>query len=216
VIAVNDGKIVAIGHSASLGRYIELQDANGNTYTYGQLGSIANVFPVPKPVKITAKEIASELSSKPAPTPTAPASAGSQPLTQHRRRRDREVTLTSATSTVKAVIAKTATLKPAAALAKPAAAAKSAAAAVPAGSPKERLFANPSRARDRMRRVGRRRSMTRPTRSRASRTTSQTRCTSRVTSTRCSPYGSGRPSSRARSSDTSAPAPRASPRTCCS
>ena len=144
VIAVNDGKIVAIGHSASLGRYIELQDANGNTYTYGQLGSIANVFPVPKPVKITAKQIASELSSKPAPTPTAPASAGSQPLSAASA--TVKSTLTSATSTVKAVIAKTATLKPAAALVKPAAAAKSAAAAVPAGSPKERLFANPSRA----------------------------------------------------------------------
>src|SRR6202012_3352104 len=38
VIAVNDGKIVRIGKSARLGRYIMLQDEYGNTYTYGHLG----------------------------------------------------------------------------------------------------------------------------------------------------------------------------------
>ena len=40
VIAVNDGKVVKIGQSKQLGRYVELQDATGNIYTYANLGSI--------------------------------------------------------------------------------------------------------------------------------------------------------------------------------
>jgi len=143
VIAVNDGKIVAIGHSASLGRYLELQDSNGNTYTYGQLGQISSTYPVPKPVKITAKEIAAELSSTPAPTPTVAASAGTQALS-------------TATATIKTSVKSAAGALKGASSALTGAAAKSTAAAVaktaavlkpavPSGSPKERLFANPSR-----------------------------------------------------------------------
>ena len=82
VIAVNDGKIVKIGQSPQLGRYLELQDATGNVYTYANLGSIPSTYPVPKPVKVTAKQIAQQLTAqsntKPANAPTAPASAGSQ------------------------------------------------------------------------------------------------------------------------------------------
>lgn len=126
VIAVNDGKIVAIGQSASLGRYVELQDADGNTYTYAQLGSIPTMYPVPKPVKVTAREIASELSSTPAPTPTAPATAGSQALTAA------STTATTATTTP-AVTASVAS--------EPTATASSQS----AGSAKERLFAEPAR-----------------------------------------------------------------------
>jgi murein DD-endopeptidase MepM/ murein hydrolase activator NlpD len=48
VIAANDGKVVRIGHSARLGRYVVLQDVYGNTYTYGHLGSVAKTYPVPK------------------------------------------------------------------------------------------------------------------------------------------------------------------------
>ena len=139
VIAVNDGKIVALGHSSTLGRYIELQDANGNTYTYAQLGSISKTYAVPKPVKVTAKEIASELSSKPAPTPIAPATAGSQALPA-----------ASAGSQTAATAAKTPLATPAVATAKIKLAVKRAITpavkpAAPAGSAKERLFANPSR-----------------------------------------------------------------------
>ncbi|HTX31197.1 MAG TPA: lytic murein transglycosylase [Solirubrobacteraceae bacterium] len=77
VIAVNDGKIVKVSYSKQLGHYIELQDANGNVYTYAQLGSISQWYPVPKNVKVTAKEIAHQL-SLPAPKPTGPATAGTQ------------------------------------------------------------------------------------------------------------------------------------------
>ncbi|MGI8429016.1 MAG: lytic murein transglycosylase, partial [Solirubrobacteraceae bacterium] len=81
VIAANDGKIVKIGDNAKLGRYVELQDATGNIYTYSQLGAVSTHYPVPRPVKITAREIAQELSapSLRAPrAPHAPASAGAQ------------------------------------------------------------------------------------------------------------------------------------------
>jgi hypothetical protein len=128
LIAVNDGKIVAMGGSPSLGRYLELQDTNGNTYTYARLGSIATTYPVPKPVTVTAREIASDLSSAPAPRPTAPATAGSQSLTGKSR---------SATT---AVIGTGGAAAQSAGVARPAAAS-----AAPAGSPKLRLFATPSR-----------------------------------------------------------------------
>jgi hypothetical protein len=92
VIAVNDGKIVRVGHSARLGRFLVLQDETGNTYTYAHLGSIPRYYPVPRPVKITAADIARELSITPkrsashshagastaAPAPTEPATAGRQ------------------------------------------------------------------------------------------------------------------------------------------
>jgi hypothetical protein len=40
VVAVNDGVIVTMGNSKKLGRYVVLQDAYGNRYTYAKLGTI--------------------------------------------------------------------------------------------------------------------------------------------------------------------------------
>jgi soluble lytic murein transglycosylase-like protein len=72
-IAVQDGKVVRIGSSKRLGRYVRLRDAYGNTYTYGHLGSVADVHAVPLreddgDVRRHAKD----------PTPTAAATAGTQ------------------------------------------------------------------------------------------------------------------------------------------
>ena len=78
VIAVNDGKIVKIGKSKQLGRYIELQDATGNTYTYANLGSIPTEYPVPKPQKVTATSIAKALLAPTGPAPSQAATAGTQ------------------------------------------------------------------------------------------------------------------------------------------
>ncbi len=79
VIAVNDGKVVKVGHSSQLGNYVELQDSTGNVYTYAQLGQISKMYPVPKRVNVTAKEIAKQLSLPVnAPKPTGPATAGQQ------------------------------------------------------------------------------------------------------------------------------------------
>ena len=60
-VAVNDGKIVRKGESKRLGKFIQLQDSYGNTYTYGHLGSVADTYPAPKPRKTTKKKIAKEL-----------------------------------------------------------------------------------------------------------------------------------------------------------
>ncbi|HEY6396473.1 MAG TPA: lytic murein transglycosylase [Solirubrobacteraceae bacterium] len=82
VIAVNDGKVVAIGKSQKLGTYLELQDSTGNVYTYAELGSIPKLYPVPKAVNVTASEIAKQLAVPSAPVPKQAASAGTQPTPQ--------------------------------------------------------------------------------------------------------------------------------------
>ena len=79
VVAVNDGKIVKLGQSPTLGRYIELQDATGNVYTYAELGSISSTYPVPKPVAVKTSTTASALGLVAINTPTKPASVGTQP-----------------------------------------------------------------------------------------------------------------------------------------
>jgi hypothetical protein len=80
VIAVNDGKIVKVGDSSTLGHYIELQDATGNIYTYSQLGTVSKTYPVAKPVRITARDIAQELAApRVKAAPVTAATAGSQP-----------------------------------------------------------------------------------------------------------------------------------------
>ena len=76
VVAVNDGRIVRTGETERLGKFVQLQDTYGNTYTYGRLGSIPKTYPAPKPRKTTKAKIARELKlPSPDAKPTAPASA---------------------------------------------------------------------------------------------------------------------------------------------
>src|SRR3954471_543448 len=120
VIAAQDGRIVRVGQSARLGKFIMLRDVYGNTYTYGHLKTLAHRYPVPKTQSVTAQQVDKELSlssAKADPKPTAPASAGKQA----------PVKLQKASAKVGTA-------------AKPAAAAKPTVA-------KERLFANPYRPR---------------------------------------------------------------------
>ena len=49
VIAVQDGTITAIGRTQRLGRFVQLRDVYGNTYTYARLRKVAQAIPVPKP-----------------------------------------------------------------------------------------------------------------------------------------------------------------------
>jgi hypothetical protein len=80
VIAVQDGQILAVGDSPTLGHYISLRDAYGNTYTYAQLGSVADVYPVLEPrVRSAPTQRVAHSGSGAAPRPSAPASAGVQP-----------------------------------------------------------------------------------------------------------------------------------------
>jgi murein DD-endopeptidase MepM/ murein hydrolase activator NlpD len=80
VIATQDGRVVGMGTSSRLGRYIKLRDVYGNTYTYGHLKSFATAYPVPKPKSVSRATVAKELNlPHNDPKPTQPASAGAQP-----------------------------------------------------------------------------------------------------------------------------------------
>ncbi|HUA74410.1 MAG TPA: lytic murein transglycosylase [Solirubrobacteraceae bacterium] len=54
VVAAQDGRVVKLGSSKELGRYLILRDIYGDVFTYAGLGSIASHYPKPKPVKTSA------------------------------------------------------------------------------------------------------------------------------------------------------------------
>ena len=74
VVAVNDGVIRKMGKSKELGKFIVLQDAYGNRYTYSQLGSISQMHPVARQHKLGAKAFKLEGPQRDA-APKAPAGA---------------------------------------------------------------------------------------------------------------------------------------------
>jgi Transglycosylase SLT domain len=74
VVAVNDGVIKKMGDSQELGKFIVLQDAYGNRYTYAHLGSIAKVHPVPRQENLSSKDF--KVSTPKDTAPNQPASAG--------------------------------------------------------------------------------------------------------------------------------------------
>ncbi|HYH62802.1 MAG TPA: lytic murein transglycosylase [Solirubrobacterales bacterium] len=47
-VAVNDGTVQKIGKSKRLGKYVVLEDNYGNRFTYAELGSVAEAYPVPR------------------------------------------------------------------------------------------------------------------------------------------------------------------------
>ena len=61
VVAVNDGRIVKVGHSRRLGSFVTMQDVYGNTYTYAHLKQVVESFPTPKRRKIDPTAVAREL-----------------------------------------------------------------------------------------------------------------------------------------------------------
>jgi soluble lytic murein transglycosylase-like protein len=79
IVAAQDGRIVKLGNSQKLGKYLILRDVYGDVFTYAGLGSIASHYPKPKAPK--AKNAAAT-SSLPAVAdageakPTLPATAG--------------------------------------------------------------------------------------------------------------------------------------------
>jgi hypothetical protein len=80
VIAVQDGEVVQIGRSPTLGRFVVLRDAFGNTYTYARLGQVASLYPVLQPHLDT--QVSPRIHAAPAPrepAPSGPATAGVQP-----------------------------------------------------------------------------------------------------------------------------------------
>jgi murein DD-endopeptidase MepM/ murein hydrolase activator NlpD len=79
VIAVQDGEVVEIGESPSLGHFVELRDAYGNTYVYAQLGEVASVYPVLEPRVHSAVSPRIDKSAHREQVPGGPATAGAQP-----------------------------------------------------------------------------------------------------------------------------------------
>ncbi|HYB23367.1 MAG TPA: lytic murein transglycosylase, partial [Solirubrobacteraceae bacterium] len=82
VIAVQDGEVTQIGESPSLGHYVELRDAYGNTYVYAQLGEVASVYPVLEPrvnSAVSARIEGAGGIKNTEPAPSGPATAGAQP-----------------------------------------------------------------------------------------------------------------------------------------
>jgi hypothetical protein len=81
VIAVEDGKIVKMGRTDRLGKFIQLRDVYGNTYTYGHLKKLSIAYPMPKAKTVSDAQVKKELhlaAPTKDPKPTAPASAGTQ------------------------------------------------------------------------------------------------------------------------------------------
>ncbi len=79
VIAANDGVVKRFGKSRSLGRYLVLEDASGNSFMYAHLGSIAKQYAAPRRRAASSARIARELKlPKADPKPVAPATAGTQ------------------------------------------------------------------------------------------------------------------------------------------
>jgi hypothetical protein len=54
VVAAQDGRIVKLGSSKELGKYVILRDVYGDVFTYAGLGSVASQYPKPKPAKTPA------------------------------------------------------------------------------------------------------------------------------------------------------------------
>jgi len=80
VVAVQDGRIMQIGESRKLGKFIVLRDVYGDTFTYAGLGAIAPTYTLGRPTRSPAPGV--KAAGKQDPTPSQPASAGTQvPLT---------------------------------------------------------------------------------------------------------------------------------------
>jgi murein DD-endopeptidase MepM/ murein hydrolase activator NlpD len=80
VIAVQDGEVVQVGDSPSLGRFVALRDAYGNTYVYADLGEVAPVYPVLEPrVHSALSPRIAKAPGKAEQQPSGPATAGAQP-----------------------------------------------------------------------------------------------------------------------------------------
>jgi Transglycosylase SLT domain/Peptidase family M23 len=79
VIAVQDGEVVEVGDSPSLGHVVVLRDAYGNTYVYAQLGEVASVYPVLEPHVKSAVSARIDKAAHKEAVPAGPATAGAQP-----------------------------------------------------------------------------------------------------------------------------------------
>jgi soluble lytic murein transglycosylase-like protein len=78
VVAVQNGRIVRIGHSRKLGKYVVLRDVYGDVFTYAGLGSIAPTYVLPKSPGARVDSPVVEAASTRDAAPKQAASAGTQ------------------------------------------------------------------------------------------------------------------------------------------
>ena len=79
VIATQDGEVVQLGDSPTLGHFVALKDAYGNTYVVRRARRTASVYPVLQPhVDSTVSSKIERAGAPREPAPTGPASAGVQ------------------------------------------------------------------------------------------------------------------------------------------
>jgi hypothetical protein len=81
VVAAQDGRVVKLGSSKKLGKYLILRDVYGDVFTYAGFGSIASSYPKPKKPKTPKLASSADASTLPAikageAKPTQPATAG--------------------------------------------------------------------------------------------------------------------------------------------
>jgi hypothetical protein len=82
VIATQDARVTHLGKTKRLGRFVQIEDVYGNSYTYAHLGSVAPAYAVPKQQTVSGAEVRKELDlPKKDPKPTQAASAGTQQTT---------------------------------------------------------------------------------------------------------------------------------------
>jgi murein DD-endopeptidase MepM/ murein hydrolase activator NlpD len=130
-IATQDGKVLKLGKTKRLGRFVQIEDVYGNTYTYAHLKKVAKAYAVPKEQKVSKASVAKELGlPKKDPKPTQAASAGTQKKVAPKKAASADATAAARTAS------QVATTPQASATATDSAAATGG---------KERAFANPSR-----------------------------------------------------------------------
>ena len=88
VVAVGDGRIVRVGRSARLGRFVQLQDVYGNTFTYAHLARVARTFLAPRVRRVSRAAVRRELDL---PVPRVPATAGQADASYGGHRRGRGI-----------------------------------------------------------------------------------------------------------------------------
>jgi Transglycosylase SLT domain len=81
VVAVQDGRIMQVGDTRELGKYVVLRDVYGDLFTYAGLGSIAPTYTPPHAASAAVETPAATIAGTHDRAPSQAATAGRQPLT---------------------------------------------------------------------------------------------------------------------------------------
>ena len=88
VVAVQDGRVVKVGRSRALGKYVLLRDVYGDMYTYAGLGRIASSYRLPTPPRVAGPSAGALAANHEAPR-QVPGAGAQLPITLHVNARPR-------------------------------------------------------------------------------------------------------------------------------